>query len=94
MNDFTFNYIFEMSKDKFFTNATQFRYYLWNRYGIKEKEFGTKLYTAINKYQVKKYGRSINPQYVFYTKESEKRKTINSNARKNQRKKRNGFWLN
>lgn len=94
MNDFVFNYIYEISKDKAFINATQFRHYLWCRYGIINKEFGTRLYTAINKYQIKKYGRSINPQYVFYAKETEEIKRHNSNARKQQRKNRKGFWLN
>ena len=94
MNDFTFKYLFEISKDKAFVNSTQFRHHRANRYGINEREFGTRLYTAINNYQVKKYGRSINPQYVYYSKETEERKRKNSNARKNQMKNRKGFWLN
>ena len=88
MNDFIFNFIFEETKDKGFINATHFRSYILKKYGIKERETGTQLYTAINKYQIKKYGRSINPQHTFYTKESERIKSQRGYARKNARKNR------
>ena len=94
MNDFVFNYIFEETKDKGFINARHFRSYIQKKYGIKEQNIGTKLYTAINKYQINKYGRLINPQHTFYTKESERIKTQRENARKQARKNRKGFWLN
>lgn len=94
MNDFVFKFIFENSKDKAFINSTDFRRYLWKRYGIREKEIGTELYIAINKYQVKKYGRSINPAYVWKTKEEERIKTQIGHSRKHARKNRKGFWLN
>ena len=94
MNDFVFKFIFENTKDKAFNNSMQFRKYLWETYGIKEKELGTELYIAINKYQVKKYGRSINPIFEYHTKETERIKTQINQSRKQQKKKRKGFWLN
>ena len=92
-DEFQYNYIFEVSKEKAFRNSIQFRNYLATKYGITSKEIGTKLYTAIINYQVKKYGGSINPIYVFYSKETANKVRINSNSRKQARKNRKGFWL-
>ena len=72
MSDFAFDFIFEISKDKCFTNSREFRGYLWNKYGIRDKSFGTKLYIAINNYQVKKYGKSLNPRGYNYSVEEYK----------------------
>lgn len=94
MDEFIFNYIFETSKDKEFINAIQFRHYLSSKYGINNKRLGTDLYIAINRYQVKKYGKSLNPMFVFYSKETEARIRANRNSIKQARKNRKGFWLN
>lgn len=59
MNDFIFNYIFNKEKDKSWLNANVFRGYVRRKYKIKDFAFGTRIYTAINRYQVKRYGRSL-----------------------------------
>lgn len=77
MNDFVFNYIFEQVKDRGFSNALQFRVYLFKKYGIDDRyrQDITRLYVDINRYQVKKYGRSVNPnQYIDLSKETLRRK--------------------
>ena len=71
MNDFVFKFIFESEKDKAFPNSRVFRMYIQKKYGIVDIFDGTKLYIAINKYQLKKYGRSVNPNdYIDLTKET------------------------
>lgn len=75
MNDFMFNYIFNNEKDKAFFNAKVFRIYLERTYGIKDIKMGTDLYIAINRYQVKKYGCSVNPNdFIDLSKETLRRK--------------------
>ena len=64
MNDFVFNYIFQNEKDKAWSNARLFRFYIRKKYNIVDVEFVSKLYAFINKYQVKKYGGSINPHSI------------------------------
>ena len=66
MNDFVFKFIFEKEKNKAWTNSSWFRFYLKNNYGITNQDDGTRLYIAINKYQVKKFGRTIDPKFLYY----------------------------
>ena len=75
MDDFIFNFIFEELKDRTFCNSIQFRMLLEKKYGIKDKALGTRLWTAISNYQIKKYGQSINPQnWVDLSKETLRKK--------------------
>ena len=77
MNDFVFNYILNEIKDKTFSNTRQFRLYLLKKYKIDDtyRQDITRLWIAINKYQIKKYGRSINPSlYIDLSKETLYRK--------------------
>lgn len=75
MDDFIFNFIFEELKDRTFCNSKQFRVVLEKKYGIKDRELGTKLWVAISNYQIKKYGQSINPNlYIDLSKETLYRK--------------------
>ena len=64
MNDFIFNFIFENEKETFWTNANIFRSRIRRKYGIVSPKDETRLYIAINQYQVKKYGHSVQPQNI------------------------------
>ena len=66
MNDFVFNVIFEREKEKAWVNSYVFRVYLKRKYGILDRDIGSQLYIAINKYQVNKYGSSIQPHNIRY----------------------------
>lgn len=71
MDDFLYNFIFSELKDRNFSNSQQFRMMLKKKYGINNRALGTKLYTAISNYQIKKYGQSVNPNiWVDLSKET------------------------
>ena len=65
MNDFIFKFVFESEKDKPWSNSNVFRNYIKKKYNINNQSDGTKLYIAINKYQVKKYGGSMQPHNIL-----------------------------
>lgn len=69
MNDFIFNFIFAAEKNKPWSNSNVFRKYVIRKYGIVDVFDTTRLYIAINKYQVKKFGRSIQPHEIRYSEE-------------------------
>lgn len=66
MTDFAFNLIFQIEKDREIYNSKVFRHYIRKKYGVKDQEEGTNLYIAIIKYQVKKYGKSIQPNTIYF----------------------------
>lgn len=75
MDEFMFNFIFSELKDRTFSSAGQFRILLEKKYGIKDRQLGTRLWVAISNYQIKKYGQSINPNlWVDLSKEELRRK--------------------
>lgn len=89
MNDFIFNFIFNELKDRTFSSSTQFRIVLEKKYGIKDIEPGTRLWTAISNYQIKKYGQSINPQnWVDLSKETLRKKGRQRRAELHRQKRR------
>ena len=89
MNDFIFNFIFNELKDRTFSSSTQFRIVLEKKYGIKDIETGTRLWTTISNYQIKKYGQSINPQnWVDLSKETLRRKGRQRRAELHRKKRR------
>jgi hypothetical protein len=89
MNDFIFNFIFSELKDRTFSSSTQFRIVLEKKYGIKDRETGTRLWTAISNYQIKKYGQSINPQnWVDLSKETLRKKGRQRRAEIHRQKRR------
>lgn len=88
MNEIIFKYIFTKEKDKGWQNSTQFKGYLYKTYNIKDNQEGTRLYIAINKYQVKKYGGSVNPDlYIDLSKETLKKKALIRKAVRQERRK-------
>lgn len=86
MDDFVFKYIFETEKDKPWSNSNWFRLYIRKKYNITNQEDGTKLYTAINRYQVKKYGGSIEPRFFFYSEDYIKKAIAVRNAKHNRKR--------
>ena len=89
MNDFIFNFIFSELKDRTFSSSTQFRIVLEKKYGVKDIETGTRLWTAISNYQIKKYGQSINPQnWVDLSKETLRKKGRQRRAEIHRQKRR------
>lgn len=88
MNEILFKYIFEKEKNKGWQNSKQFRGYIYKTYNLKNYQEGTELYIAINRYQVKKYGCSVNPDlYIDLSKETLRRKALIRKAIRQERKK-------
>lgn len=85
MNDFVFRFIFENEKDKGWSNSRWFRTYIKKKYRITNQEDGTKLYVAINKYQIEKYGITIDPTVLYYKEDYIKRATAIRNQRKREK---------
>ena len=77
------NFLFELYKDNSFKNSEHFRKELKEKYNLTDEQL-SELYVMISKYQVNKYGQTLDSRYIIHT--DHKRVTAARRARRAQRK--------